>query len=453
MNILAPAASVYRSLFLNTIRLKGKSARTLVLLGFVAMAATAPAATISSSASLRQLMFGAAAGGSRSRVAQPKAALADPLLNASAMTLDSATMSVERRGHTATRLPDGRVLIAGGENSSGVLNQCEIFDPSAGTFSVAGNMGAARVDHSATLLSDGRVLIAGGRGALGAVNTTEIFDPATGTFTSGPAMGVARAAHSATLFADGRVLIAGGDANGSLEIFDPQTGTFSSVAANMSAPRAFHGAALLNDGRVLFVGGTAPDGSAVQSGEILDVANASFSAVSNNTADPHVRPLLRVLPDGKVQIIGGTDHADMEMYDPAVNSFGAHAHVYPLGDDHPELVLQILNCPTRAALFYNGQTDPLRDRTGETITELPQTNQALVVGGINSSGTYLSSASVLGSSPASITTDKLDYAPGTTAIVTGSGFQPNEQVDLIFHEDPHTQTELAHEFLVQADAN
>ena len=59
----------------------------------------------------------------------------------------------------------------------------------------------------------------------------------------------------------------------------------------------------------------------------------------------------------------------------------------------------------------------LRDRTGETITELPGTNQALVAGGINSSGTYLSSASVLGSSPASVTTDKLDYAPGTTAIL------------------------------------
>ena len=93
---------------------------------------------------------------------------------------DSTTMLVERRGHTATRLADGRVLIAGGENGSGTLNETEIYDPAAGTFSAAANMTTARADHSATLLADGRVLIAGGNNGGASVASTEIFDPASG---------------------------------------------------------------------------------------------------------------------------------------------------------------------------------------------------------------------------------------------------------------------------------
>src|SRR5260370_21480137 len=97
-------------------------------------------------------------------------------------------MTVERRGHTATLLGDGRVLIVGGENGGGPISQSEIFDPTAGTFSVGGNLNSPRADHSATKLADGRVLIAGGRSTTGAINSTEIFDPTTGTFTSGPTM-------------------------------------------------------------------------------------------------------------------------------------------------------------------------------------------------------------------------------------------------------------------------
>ncbi|HAF25255.1 MAG TPA: hypothetical protein DCK93_20505, partial [Blastocatellia bacterium] len=362
-------------------------------------------------------------------------------------------MTVERSGHTATLLADGRVLIVGGENSGGLISQSEIFDPTAGTFSVGGNLNSPRADHSATKLADGRVLIAGGRSDTGSLNTTEVFDPTTGAFASGPAMSVARAGHSATLFADGRVFIAGGDENGSAEIFDPSTSTFSAVAANMNTARSLHSSALLADGRVLLVGGSAPDGSPVQSGEISNVADSSFSAVGNQTEDPHVRATLRVLPDGKVQIIGGTDHEDMEIYDPATNSFGAHAHVYPTGDDHPELVQQILDSPTRAALFRLGSSSTLLNRTGQTITELAGSNQALVTGGVDNTGAFLSSASVLISSAATVTSDKLDYAPGTPVLVSGTGWQPNESVTVTLHEDPHITTENPHTFTVQADGN
>src|SRR5207244_7072383 len=201
------------------------------------------------------------------------------------------------------------------------------------------------------------------------------------------------------------------------------------------------------------VGGTASDGSAVLSGEIFNVATSGFDSVSNALTDEHVQPTMRVLPDGKVQIIGGTDHESIEIYDPAVNEFGAHAHVYPNGDQHPELVQEILNSQTRAALFHHGGSTTLLDREGQTITEITGSNQALVVGGTNSSGTYRSSASVLASSSTTVTTEKIDYPPGTPVIITGSGWQPNETVTLVFHEDPHINSENPHTFAVSADAN
>ena len=73
------------------------------------------------------------------------------------------SMMAARADHTATLLPDGRVLITGGMVENGVfLESMEIFDPKTGRFSQAGNMASKRVGHSATLLPNGKILIAGG---------------------------------------------------------------------------------------------------------------------------------------------------------------------------------------------------------------------------------------------------------------------------------------------------
>ncbi|HEV8590312.1 MAG TPA: kelch repeat-containing protein, partial [Pyrinomonadaceae bacterium] len=449
MNHLPPFTTVYTTVF-TKMRLKTTRARLLALFVFSALLSTA-AFSAASAGSVRQLLFGKraeatpAAGNSASL---SRLSLSLP----AAQTPTDGSLNIARRGHSATLLSDGKVLIVGGENQSGFVTEAEIFDPATGSFSISGNLNTPRADHSASRLADGRVLIAGGRGALGALNSTEIFDPASGAFTSGPDLNSARSGQTATVLADGRVVLAGGDA-GSVEIYDPAPNAFSATGINLSTPRAFHGAALLNDGRILIAGGTAPDDSDVQSGEIVDITNGTVEAVANATEDEHVRPTMRVLPDGKVQIIGGTAHEAIEIYDPAINQFGAHAHVFPIGDSHPNLLDEIMASPTRAAMFRLGASSALLNREGQTITELPGTNQALVAGGADSTDTFLNSTSVLNSSPASITTDKLDYAPGTPVIVSGSGFQPNEVVTLMFHEDPHIDTENPHTFTVQADAN
>ena len=364
------------------------------------------------------------------------------IANTRATLVADGQLNIARRGHSATLLSDGKVLVIGGENASGFVTAAELFDPASGNFSVSGNLGTPRADHTATRLSDGRVLIAGGRGDLGPLSSTEIFDPATGAFTAGPDLIGARSGHTATTLVDGRIVLAGGDGTGSLELYDPVSNVFVLTGATMLTPRGMHSAALLPDGRILFVGGNDVSGIGLQSAEIFNPADTSLSATGGGMEHDRVHAFLRVLHDGKVQVIGGTHDDSIEIYDPAADVFGGHGHLIPVDDPHAALLHDdILSAPTRAALFHNGQADSLLDRSGHTITELFGSSQALVAGGANSGGSVLNSASLLRSSAATISTDKLDYAPGRTALITGTGWQPGETVDIVMHEDPHTHTE------------
>jgi WD40 repeat protein len=120
-----------------------------------------------------------------------------------AITDNTAT----RADHTATLLPSGKVLVAGGwDISYRFLASAELYDPAVGTFTVTGSMTAARWDHSATFLGNGKVLIAGGSGDTSA----ELYDPTAGTFATTGSMTATRYSHTATLLLSGKVLIAGG---------------------------------------------------------------------------------------------------------------------------------------------------------------------------------------------------------------------------------------------------
>jgi hypothetical protein len=82
----------------------------------------------------------------------------------------TAAMSVPRMNHTATRLLDGRVLVTGGVSLTAggqSLTESEIYDPATGSFSMTGSLHVGRRRHTATLLPDGRVLVVGGDGWTG----------------------------------------------------------------------------------------------------------------------------------------------------------------------------------------------------------------------------------------------------------------------------------------------
>jgi uncharacterized repeat protein (TIGR01451 family) len=170
----------------------------------------------------------------------------------------TASMSIVRGQHTATLLSDGRVLVSGGPEEGGISppppSSAEIYDPVLGTWSLTGPMSADHRLHTATLLPDGRVLVSGGFTFVRVVSASaEIFDPALGTWSLTGSMSAERAQHTATLLPDGRVLVSGGRL-ASAEIYDPALGTWS-LTASMNTSRSRHTATLLPDGRVLVSGG------------------------------------------------------------------------------------------------------------------------------------------------------------------------------------------------------
>ncbi len=171
-------------------------------------------------------------------------------------------MVVTRRGHTATRLADGRVLIVGGDiccDGTGELftSTAEIHDPFTSGFQLTGSLATARALHTATLLPDGRVLVTGGvvDGLATTTTSTEIYDPSTGQFTPGGDMQAGRDLHSAILLTDGRVLVLGGErASAATEIFEPAANRWI-PGPTLQPAWAASTATLLANGKVLVFGG------------------------------------------------------------------------------------------------------------------------------------------------------------------------------------------------------
>ena len=89
-----------------------------------------------------------------------------------------------RANATATLLPNGKVLVAGGFSGSTTFNSAELFDPATGLWTSTGSMTTSRRNHTATLLANGKVLVAGGANTGGFVSSAELYDPATGTWTT-----------------------------------------------------------------------------------------------------------------------------------------------------------------------------------------------------------------------------------------------------------------------------
>lgn len=233
----------------------------------------------------------------------------------------TASMTVARYIHTATLLPNGKVLVTGGTGNSESLNTCELYDPATGTWTSTASMTAARYIHTATLLPNGKVLVTGGAGNSGNLNTCELYDPASGTWTDTGSMTVSRYYHTATLLPNGKVLVTGGYGNGYLntaELYDPVTGTWASTAP-MIATRYIHTATLLPNGKVLIAGGLGL-GAYLNTCELYDPTTGVWTSTGSMTTMRYYHGAT-LLSNGKVLITGGDGSNDYlntaELYDPA----------------------------------------------------------------------------------------------------------------------------------------
>jgi len=251
-----------------------------------------------------------------------------------------ASSSGDAAGYTATLLRDGNVLVAGGATAGQpekLLANAELYDPTTGRWTATGSMIHPRVNHTATLLPDGRVLVAGGWNPPNPsrlevpstpLDSAEIYDPQTGTWTSTESMPEPRAFHTATRLSDGTVLVAGGASGdfsasfSSAELYDPRTGRWTS-AGNMSIARNRSTATLLLDGSVLIAGGyLAGPGMphTTATAERYDPESGSWTPTASMFG-PRARHTAVLLEDGTVLVVGGepglaTSLVSSELYDP-----------------------------------------------------------------------------------------------------------------------------------------
>jgi Tol biopolymer transport system component len=256
----------------------------------------------------------------------------------------TGNLNTGRDSHTATLLPNGQVLVAGGNNSNGTLKSAELYNPATGTWSTTGSLNTSRAFHTATLLPGGKVLVAGGFSCApppqtcSQLNSAELYDPTTGTWSNMGDLNAARDSHTATLLLNGKVLVAGGFLGGgplnSVELYDPATGTWNRTG-NLNIGRGFHTATLLPNGKVLAAGGDIADPSGLgfdgpragNSAELYDPTTGMWSATGNLNTERALHTSTLLL-NGHVLVAGGVgDFGDgrvtnsAELYDPATGTW------------------------------------------------------------------------------------------------------------------------------------
>jgi hypothetical protein len=448
-----------------TLRQRGAAVEVVDGRGTARLTVTAPAAYAQSGAPLRTRLR---ADGVRLAltVEGPAGAglvLVDPAWQA------AGPLAPARGWHTATLLPSGKVLVAGGSDSTSTLASAELYDPVAGTFApTTGPLATARMLHTATLLPSGKVLVAGGynSSSTSTLASAELYDPVAGTFapTAGP-LATAREWHTATLLPSGKVLVAGGGGSNdgstcvaSAELYDPVAGTFAPTTGPMATARAYYTATLLPSGKVLVAGGSNDGSTCVASAELYDPVAGTFAPTTAPLATARCYPTATLLPSGRVLVAGGWNNstgelASAELYDPAAGTFAPttgplatarHLHTATLLPSGKVLVAggATPGGPLASAELYDPVAGTFAPTTGplatarffHTATLLPSGNVLAVGGGyydgnwhsLASAELYDPPAGAFGSTTGSMATAREAHTatllPSGKALVAG-GFQ------------------------------
>lgn len=253
----------------------------------------------------------------------------------------ASSLPVPVAGATATALPNGDVLVAGGYTGTPTAPTPSagawLYVPSSRAWASAGSLPVARYDATATLLANGTVLVAGGLTGgypSSATSSAEIYNPANNTWTATQAMLVARFGAVARRLPNGDVLVAGGDTGSagdasntsSAELYEPATGSWAATSS-LPYPTAFAQVATLQNGDILVNGGVsdyytaAGSGPATGATKTYDPATGAWSLSTSSGAGRYDATAV-VLANGKVLLAGGRSSASAplssaEVYNPA----------------------------------------------------------------------------------------------------------------------------------------
>jgi len=355
-------------------------------------------------------------------------ALAQPCEGATFGFGNTGSLSSPRYGHTATLLPNGKVLVTGGGDTGAYpTTSAELYDPASGSWTTTGSMGNGRTGHTATLLHNGKVLVVGGYQYFSQLASAELYDPASGTWSATGSLNLRRDGHTATLLSDGKVLVAGGSVyNGgffggssidSVELYDPASGTWTATGSLVTS-RSGHTAELLPNGKVLVAGGLNTvypmHNTFLASAELYDPANGTW-AVTGSMSTPRRDHTSTLLPSGKVLVAAGNDygrtHGSAELYDPASGSWTTTGGLVKARSNHRATLLPnnkvfvaggASNGPLASAELYNPvsgtwtATGSLATaRTGHAMALLT-TGKVLVAGGHDEHSSYFASAELYG---------------------------------------------------------
>ncbi len=280
--------------------------------------------------------------------------LAHPCAGQTGTWTATGSLVTGRYNHSATLLPDGKVLVAGGiAVCCDSIASAELYDPASGTWTATGSLANVREQHTATLLPNGKVLVAGGNGDFfySSLASAELYDPASGTWTGTGSVVTARSTHTATLLPNGEVLVAAGlfltNPIRSAELYDSASGTWSAtgrLVGSGHSGRAQHTATLLPNGEVLVAGGFNPAFINLKSAQLYDPVSGTWTATGRLLGSGRAQHTATLLPEGKVLVAGGYNSAyinlkSAELYDPASETWTATGSLITARDFHTATLL------------------------------------------------------------------------------------------------------------------